>query len=227
MIENYDLNVIFFIVSGIIMFGTQLLFNEEFKKNKHKEAKAKFYAIFCLISTTFYVFIAILVIASLIEKGITHTVAIFACSLFLTTQFLMGFIPLLMAFSSKQQVNNKVILNQIEESLNEKFKLSYENSRYIISIQEGSTLAELFFFLTCKIEGFAPLSVEIFERELPLDSCLHLFKLTSGVITVVTDANEKQFYFELDISSYKSGISNEVDVTNLFVNYNYLQTYFS
>lgn len=122
---------------------------------------------------------------------------------------------------------NKLIIKKIEESINEKFKLSYEDSRYIISIQEGSTLAELLFFLSSKIEGFAPLSIDVFDKELTMTTSPHMYKIIDGGIVVVIDANGKKFGFGLDHWDHIHNDSGKVDVTSLFANYKYLQTYFS
>lgn len=132
-------------------------------------------------------------------------------------------------FIKSTREKNKILLEEIEKNLNDKFKVSYDARRYrtLITIQRGATLAELLYFLTSKIDGFAPLSMDVFYNELPYRYSKHIYTAGVGGIVAIYDANGKEFNFGLDHWKYIRSKSKELDATNLFDNYPKLLEYFS
>lgn len=107
----------------------------------------------------------------------------------------------------------------------EGFTLISDGNRYFIQISDDAILAELIFFITSKIKGFAPLSVETFDMDLCNESGYLSFDVSG--ISKVTDANGVEFNFGLNHHFYQLDSDYPVDATELFLEYPYLLKYFS
>lgn len=100
--------------------------------------------------------------------------------------------------------------------------------RHFFHMNENFTLAQLLQLLTSKIKGFAPLSVKVFEHELPYGK-EHLYTgAVFGVdqIVAIKDANGNEFKFPLVHGPYIKGKARSVEVTELFSVYPYLKEHF-
>lgn len=120
------------------------------------------------------------------------------------------------------------LVKAVISNKDEDYFFHHYTERYIFHLNENFTLAQLLQLLTSKIEGFAPLSVEAFERELPYGK-KHLFTgAVFGVYQIVSikDANENEFKFPLVHGPYIKGQVRSVEVTEIFEVYPYLKDHF-